>query len=88
MISLDTLAALQARHYALFASCEVDFNCTHFARLDTAVLIARFGADFDTVVGRDRLVGALRCTRCGRRGGAAIRLTAAEPPGIGAGWSS
>lgn len=63
MITIDTLQAVADHANSLQAHC----RCGHYATVDLAAAIARFGPDFSTVDGRERLLAALRCTKCGKR---------------------
>lgn len=83
-IVVDTLQKLKDGGYRLWASCSTSHECTHYADLDTDVLIAKFGADFDFVENRERLAQSLSCSKCGRKG---IQVRIATDKTFGAGTS-
>lgn len=62
----SALGVMLASNESLFIHCS-NVGCNHFGRVDMQRLIARLGADFDLVLGRERLLATLRCPKCGRR---------------------
>jgi hypothetical protein len=65
-IVISELGTMQAKGYGLTGFC-LSRGCGHYGPIDLGALIARFGVDFDTVAGSDRLTAALKCTICGCR---------------------
>lgn len=62
-----TLQELIDGDMCLAAHCGA-LNCGHHRVLDLGMLIARLGPGYSSV-GDDRLRNALKCTRCGHKGG-------------------
>lgn len=66
-IELSTLGDLKSAGYSIHGNCAGTY-CGRGRRLDLDALISRFGADY-VIVNETRIAGALRCDRCGHRGG-------------------
>jgi hypothetical protein len=64
MITISQLGTMKDRGYGFTGFCERR-DCGHFAPVNLDALIDRFGRDFDTVAGRDQIVAALKCRKCG-----------------------
>lgn len=73
-VTLTTLLDHQRSGERIIVHCNIDISCTHSAELTWDRLIACFGPAFNPIANRPRLIRALRCSRCGRRG-ASIILT-------------
>lgn len=92
MIRVSTIGAYIERGYRLYAAHElINPFCSHSAELDLQALGDRFGRDFDLVENRAKIIGRLRCTKCGRQGNMEIRISPPtnsgprDPMGIEAG---
>ncbi|MBW8638949.1 hypothetical protein K1W69_17265 [Hoeflea sp. WL0058] len=79
MRSIETLADLKRSNVTIYGNC-TGRHCGHGQPLPIDELIARFGADY-VVINETRISAALRCQRCGHRGG---MLTLSPPSSSGA----
>jgi len=66
-MSVATLQDCLAHDVRIWGHCGSS-HCSKAEELDLAKLIEHFGADY-SYIADDRLRNALRCTRCGHKGG-------------------
>ncbi|MBW8640330.1 CpaF/VirB11 family protein [Hoeflea sp. WL0058] len=67
-ISLETLSDFKRSNgITLYGNCGAH-GCSHGRALPIDGLIERFGPDY-VIIGETRIASALRCERCGHRGG-------------------
>jgi hypothetical protein len=80
-ISANTLGEKIDKGYRLRAYCGHRPRCGHSAELDLPALAGRLGRNF--VADHWTLTDRMRCTVCGRRGGASFTLSPPGPQGTG-----
>lgn len=80
-IVVQTLGDLKEHGYLMYGQC-TQLDCRHGRALDLAKLIAQFGSDF-VYVRDNRISAALRCRRCGGKGGTCHIAPSSEAIKIG-----